>query len=152
MFQFQLADFNLGQVENVVEDRQQMAGGDIDLAQLLLLLGIVQAALQQVSQSDDGVHRGADFVAHVGQKCAFGPTGLFRRLLGRRQGYLGPAAHDDSPQVVADQLQAMLIRFVVVGGFIAHAQQRPDFAVFQHRYAQVADQVGVTGRIALAVG
>ena len=28
-----------------------------------------------VGQTDDGVHRSADFVAHIGQKVAFGPVG-----------------------------------------------------------------------------
>ena len=32
---------------------------------------------RQTGESDDAVHRGADLVAHVGQKLAFGPVGRF---------------------------------------------------------------------------
>ena len=58
------------------------------LLQALLLLGLDGVALQQVGQADDGVHRRADLVAHVGQEGALGQVGRLRSLggLGERGG------------------------------------------------------------------
>jgi hypothetical protein len=42
-------------------------------------------ALEQVGHADDGVHRGADLVAHVGQEGALGLVGRLGGLLGGGQ-------------------------------------------------------------------
>ncbi len=48
-----------------------MVSGVGHLAQFVLMVGIAGAALQQVGQAENGVHRRADFMAHIGQKGAF---------------------------------------------------------------------------------
>jgi hypothetical protein len=74
-----------GDVEDVVDHRQQVVCRGIDLGQPLRLLRRRLATPQQVREADDGVHRRADLVADVGQEAALGQVGLFRRLLGRGQ-------------------------------------------------------------------
>ena len=58
------------------------------LLQAHLGLGALHTASQQVGQTDDGVHRRADFMTHVGQEGTLGPVGrvggLPRRLQLRR--------------------------------------------------------------------
>ena len=39
----------------------------------------------QIGHAEDGVHRGADFVADVGQELVLGAVGRLRRLLGPPQ-------------------------------------------------------------------
>ena len=41
-----------------------------------------------MAQADDGVHRGADFVAHIGEEFTLGMVGRFRRLLGMMKFFL----------------------------------------------------------------
>ena len=73
----QLARLDLGKVEDVVDDREQVPGGIDDLVQLLLLRGIGIAAPQQVSEPDDRIQGRAYLVAHVGDE---GALGRVRRL------------------------------------------------------------------------
>ena len=82
VLQSQLAGLDLGQVEDVVDDRQQVLARGVDLGQALGLLRRGAGALQQVGQADDGVHRRADLVAHVGQEGALGPVGGLGGVLG----------------------------------------------------------------------
>ena len=74
-FELQFAGLDLREVKNVVDDVQQMVSGIGDLAELSVLLWVVHTALQQVREADDGVHRGANLMAHVGQKLALGAVG-----------------------------------------------------------------------------
>ncbi|MFO1298247.1 MAG: hypothetical protein U1F25_18475 [Rubrivivax sp.] len=80
-----MAGLDLRQVEHVVDQRQQVLPGDIDLLEPLCAAqrGRVVAP-QQVRQADDRVHRRADLMAHVGQEArlrAAGPLGLVARGL-----------------------------------------------------------------------
>ena len=54
----------------------------VDVVDIALLLWIEQGILNQMAHADDGVHGGADFVAHVGQKFALGASGGFGGFLG----------------------------------------------------------------------
>ena len=72
-----LAGFNLRNIKNVVDDAEQMLRGICHLFELLGLLGIDFGAAQQVRHADDGVHRRANFMAHVGQEGALGAVGGF---------------------------------------------------------------------------
>jgi hypothetical protein len=49
----------------------------VDLAELLLRLGIADTLLEQVRVADDRVHRRADLVAHVGEEGALRQVGRF---------------------------------------------------------------------------
>ena len=68
LFQVDFAGFDLGEVENLVDDLEQVFGGAFDgLGEPGLV--IVQPALQQqFRHAHDAVHRRADLVAHVGEE------------------------------------------------------------------------------------
>ena len=78
--QLELAGFDLGEVENVVDEREQRLGRILDDAQVLALHGRQLGSQQQLRHADDGVHRRADLVAHVRQEGALGAAGGFGRL------------------------------------------------------------------------
>ena len=84
--QLQLAGFNLGEIQNLVDDRQQrLATGAHDLGVLALFGG--QFRVQQQSRhANYPVHRRANLVAHIGQELALGAVGRFRRFSGPVQG------------------------------------------------------------------
>ena len=75
VLQFQLAGLDLRKVKNVIDDRQQVPPGSVDLLQPFSLRRRDAIALQQVGKAKDGIHRRADFVAHVGQEGALGLVG-----------------------------------------------------------------------------
>ncbi len=102
-----------------------MLGGGRDLVELLGLLGRRFGPLQQVGEADDGVHRRADLVAHVGQKGALGPVGGLGGVLGGDQ--LGGAVFDQFLQVVAMlvQLGGNPLAFGDVAADAQHADEPP---------------------------
>ena len=73
----ELAGFDLGQVEDVVDDGQQVPGGGVDLFQAFGLFEGGGFPLHDVRHAEDGVHRRADLVAHVGEEGALGQVGGF---------------------------------------------------------------------------
>ena len=83
---------DLGEVENVVDDAHQVARSPLGLGDKLSL-PLVQRGLQaQMRKPDDGVQRGADLMAHVGQEGALGLRCRFGLLLGQGQ-LCGAAEH-----------------------------------------------------------
>ncbi len=76
--QRQLARFDAREVEDVVDDAQQMFARVLDLADIIAQLGRGFGHQRQAAHADDGVQRGADLVAHIGQEvrlhagCRFG--------------------------------------------------------------------------------
>ena len=94
-FQVDLAPFDLGEVEDVVDDRQQALAGGEDMAHPLPWLGGQVLQFQQLRQSQHGIHRGADFMAHVGQELALGGIGPFGVVLGLEQGLFALFAGGD---------------------------------------------------------
>ena len=87
MGELELARLDLGEVEDVVDDVQQVVGGAANELELLALDGIVGALERQLGHTHDAVHRRADLVAHVGEELRLGAGGLLRlphRLLQRR--------------------------------------------------------------------
>ena len=79
-FEAQLAGFDLGQVEDVVENGEQRLPGALDAADHVGLIRRQRFAVQHLGQAQHAVQRGADFVAHMRQKLALGPAGRFGRL------------------------------------------------------------------------
>ncbi len=86
VLQLELARFDLGEVEDVVDDRQQRVGaaaGGLDIIALLVgQLGVQQ----QRGHADDAVHGRADLVAHVGQELGLGERGFLELLVERDEG------------------------------------------------------------------
>ena len=83
---------DLGQIEHVVDQPEQMVGAGQDLLEIAVLaLGqeILAATHDQPGEADDRVHRRAQLVAHVGQELGLRPARLLGLLLGRLQRLLG---------------------------------------------------------------
>jgi hypothetical protein len=73
------------EVENVVDDRQQRLARAAHRFEEGPLLRVERGIEQQLGQAQHAVHRGADFVAHVGQEFRFGLAGVLGRRFGRAQ-------------------------------------------------------------------
>ena len=92
--QFKFARFHLGEVEDVVEQAQERIGRAFHrLEETTLCLG-QRRVQRQVGHAHDGIHRGADFVAHIRQELALGLVGRFRGVLGLLQLFLRAEAFD----------------------------------------------------------
>ena len=81
-FEFEPARLNLSDIKDIVDESEEVFGGDLDLAQII---GLSRWRVQfegEFGKSEDGGHGRPDFVAHVGQKIALGPGGGFGGLLG----------------------------------------------------------------------
>ena len=76
--QFQMPGFDLAQVENIVDNVEQRVAGFDDHLQILALLRGQIALQENFGHADHTVHGGADLVAHVRQKLAFGQGGHLR--------------------------------------------------------------------------
>ena len=76
--EFQLAGFDLGQIENVADQAQQMAAGVLDLVEVAgevrepVFLGLF---VQHFAVADNGIERRAQLVAHVGEEDRLGAVG-----------------------------------------------------------------------------
>ncbi len=88
LFEIQLARFDLREVEDVVEDRQQRFSRRSNGRQTLDLIGRQLGIERQLRHPDDPVHRRPDFVAHVREELALGHVRGFGGFLGGRQ-FLG---------------------------------------------------------------
>ena len=75
--QFQLPRFQLGQVENVVDQVQQRRAAVADGPHILRLLRRQPVWLQQFAEAENGVHGAANLMAHVGEEGALLPHRLF---------------------------------------------------------------------------
>ena len=81
----QLACLDLGKIKHVVDDAQKVLCRTVDLLQPTQRTGVGGFPPQQMGETNDGVHRCADFVAHVGQECALGLGRRFGAPLGGLQ-------------------------------------------------------------------
>ncbi|PMQ16548.1 hypothetical protein JaAD80_10195 [Janthinobacterium sp. AD80] len=139
--QFQLGGplFQLGRVEDVVEQFQQRARRLAHRAQVAALQAVQGGTQQHFREADDGVHRGADFMAHVGQEaglrfgCQFGA--VFRRaqvfLHGAALAHVGGKFH---------HLERLAVR----------VEDRVVRRLYPHFLAMLADAL-VFGRVELAL-
>ena len=99
--------FDLGHVENVVDQLQQVLAAAVDVAGVVAIAGFVdraeQLVLDDLGEADDGVERRPQLVAHVGEKHRLGAVGVFRLQLGGDQVLLHALAFgdvgDDADQV-----------------------------------------------------
>ena len=97
-FQDEFVGFDLGQVEDGIDDFHQVFSGVFDLVQAFGLAGVGAGAAHQMRHAEDGVHRRADFMGHVGEECALGLIGGFGLVLG--DGQLARALFDQFFQVM----------------------------------------------------
>jgi hypothetical protein len=83
-----LARLDLGNVQHVVDQAEQVAGGVEHLVQILgarRLAVVGGVLLHDLAVADDGVERGAELVAHLGEEAALGLAGLLGVLHGLGQ-------------------------------------------------------------------
>ena len=83
--QLEPARLQLGQVQHIVEDGQQVLAGLARDLQMLALLRIERGAVEQRHHAQQAVEGRAQLVAHVGQEGALGPVGLLGLGLGLLQ-------------------------------------------------------------------
>ena len=146
-FQLHAAGFDLGQIEDVVDDAEQVPPGATDFFQPFGLFRCHAVALDEVRQADDGVHRCADLVAHVGQEAALC---LVRGVgLHTRHAQFGGALGDQFFQVVSIAIEFLtdtlllgdvfLDRHIVADASVGLADRRDD------------GELGVSAAILLAI-
>ena len=83
-----LARFDLGEVEDVVDEAQQVLARGVYFLQVGnegLLAGVFELFLQHFAVADDGVERRAQLMAHVGKELALRAIRFFRGVLGFEQ-------------------------------------------------------------------
>ena len=112
-FQLHPSGLDLGQVQDVVDEVQQVPRAGEDVRDVLALFGREgpeELVLEDLREPDDGGHGGAQFVAHVGEELGLGPVGALGlkpgilQLLGalldeERQLALAPGKDPDAPLV-----------------------------------------------------
>ena len=77
VFDLHFSGLDFRDVENVVDDAEQPLGCIIDLAQVVFLTGREVGLQCQMRHADDGIHRRADFMTHVGKEVGLGCCGFF---------------------------------------------------------------------------
>ncbi len=83
--ELQLVRFDLGQVENVVEQRQERRGRGLDRFQALALIGIECRIQRELGHADDAVHRCPNLMTHVGEEFALRPASFHGLVAGGQQ-------------------------------------------------------------------
>ena len=94
---FHFSGLDLGQVEDVVDDIEQVSGRASQGFHAVLLLGVQAGSQDDFAHAQDGVHGRAYFVAHAGQEIAFGLGAHPGGLQGPAQLLLGPFQFGDVP-------------------------------------------------------
>ena len=101
-FQHQVAGFDLGQVQQRVDQRAQRLAGLLEHPHMLALLGRQRGTGQQFGHAQHGVQRRADLVADVGQERRLGLVGGGRNGALVRQAqpgrFLGPPSQPPAEQ------------------------------------------------------
>ena len=142
-----LARLDLGKVQNAVDVVQQnaAAAADIPEAVVLGLVGILPQA--QLGHAQDRVERGADVMAHVGQKLALGLAGGLGSL-GGDAGLFLLLAEGHGGRVVLKDPQGLLVLGRVAGhgedpqtepGVVLLAEEQLHLALFLQAAAEVIE-------------
>ena len=114
-FQIEPAGFDLGEIENLLDQRQQRFARSLRRLGVSELLGRERRVEQQVGHAEHAVERRADLVADHGEEARLGAVGGFRLVARVRQRALGLDAVGD---VAADALH-------LGAGFAAHRDFAP---------------------------
>ena len=79
------AGLDLGEVEDLVDDRQQAVAGPLHTAGIVALLVVEVGVEEQLGQADHCVHRGSDLVTHRRQELRLHRVRLVGRVASRSQ-------------------------------------------------------------------
>src|SRR5262249_5950178 len=74
-FERKLAGFDLGNIQQVIDQRQEILAGQGDGFDVVTLFGGQVGFKEQIGHADNAVHGCADFVANAGKEVAFGGIG-----------------------------------------------------------------------------
>ena len=81
-----LAGLDPGDIEDIVDKPQEVRAAVVNVANIFAVFGVAEGAvnllLHDFGESDDGVERRAQLVAHGGQELGLGAIGEFGLLLG----------------------------------------------------------------------
>ena len=77
----ELAGLDLGEVEHVVDEAQQVLAGLVHRIGEAALLRVQRRVVQQLGHAEDAVHRRANLVTHGGEELALASTGRFGGFL-----------------------------------------------------------------------
>ncbi len=75
--QFEFAGFDFGEVQDVVDENDEVVGGELQGAQVFDLVGAGVFFQQEVGGGGQGIDGRAHFVAHGGQEVVAGEAGFF---------------------------------------------------------------------------
>ena len=136
--------FDLREVEDVVDDREQRIAGIADGGRVVVLLGVELRVEQQAAHADHGVHRRADLVAHRREERALGLVGrlgLDTSAFGLGAGLLGfpeqPHVLDRDDRLVGEGLRERNVLRVELAGCCAQDGETADgLALAQQRNEQ----------------
>src|SRR6266567_4955595 len=82
-----MAGLDAADVQHLVDEAEQVAPPLEDVAQALALLRPRRVDLQELRESQDRIHGGAELVTHAGEKLALGEGCPLGVLLGLAQGF-----------------------------------------------------------------
>ena len=138
----ELAGLDLGEIQNVVDDRQQIVRAVEHGLGELALLRLQRCVEEQAGHADDGVHRRANLVAHVGEELAL----RVRRMLGVGlrdfQRRLRLFALDRGGDVLRHELQqvAVLVAVTIHAGVMLHREHSERAPLRAERDAEPVDR------------
>jgi hypothetical protein len=144
--QFHAPRVDVGEVQDIVDDAQQKACGALRLIRVSALFFVHVGFGQKTDHPENGVDGRPDFVAHVGQKFAFGPGVFFRLIPGLAQFVFQTPLHQHGRQERADGLDRLDVGTAEPGekrGFLDHPardQNRRHLVVVEKRRGR--NQVG----------
>ena len=82
LLQLDVRGLDLGEVEHIVQDREQGFGGDPHRIEIAALLRAEIGIEDDLEQPEHRVHRRANFVAHVREEARLGAVGALRAIAG----------------------------------------------------------------------
>ena len=82
LLQLHLGGLELGEIEDVIDEVEERLAARADHVHQLFLLGLQAELNEETGRTDDAVHRGANFVTHVGEEVPLRRCGDLGSLLG----------------------------------------------------------------------
>jgi hypothetical protein len=104
--------FDLGKVEDVVDDRHERLAAAADRIGHLALGGVEGCVEEEGGHPDDTVHRSPDLVTHRREEIALGAVRRLGLFLRGEDFEFDPAPHDELPDLVADAIHDTQERFI----------------------------------------
>ncbi len=100
VFQDQAVGFDLGEIQNVIDDVQQAGSRVVHGVGVSALFVVQRGRQEEFGHAEDAVHGGSNFMTHVGQELRFGQAGSLGGFLRATEALfllfsLGNVPHED---------------------------------------------------------